>query len=294
MAKDLKVYNHLNYNEESSSEKDEFVDFLFQNTEISAPEVDENKAWESLNQKIHNPNKSFMWMKIAATVAILAILSVSLFLFNPSPSQIQVASTNEKINVTFPDGSTGILNTNSSFSYPEKFGDERNVSFTGEAYFDIKKSEKPFIIDVNGVDVRVLGTAFNLITTENDVRLYVDRGLVAFEKAGEQTQVPAGKEAIFNRKNTSVDVKSIPSTNIMSWRNGVFTFDNTPLSQALAELGEYYDVEFKLSDNQLQKCRLTVTFNKQSLNEVLKTIGKALNVKTSYKDRIVKISGQGC
>lgn len=294
MAKDLKVYNHLNYQDQPSDTEDDFVDFLFQHSEMNAPEVDENKAWGKLNQKIHNPNKGFVWMKIAAAVTILAILSISVFLYNPSVEQIHVASNDQRINVTFPDGSIGILNENSSFTYSNEFGDERNVSFQGEAYFDIKKSEKPFIIDVNGVDVKVLGTAFNLITSDNEVRLFVDRGLVAFEKEGEQTQVPAGNEAIFNRQTADVIFSEIPSENIMSWRNGIFNFNNTPLDQALEELGNYYDVEFELSNENLQKCTLSMSFNKEPLKKVLKTIGTALGVKTTRKDDTVKISGQGC
>ena len=294
MAKDLKVYNHLNYQEQPPERDDDFVEFLFQNTEIKAPEIDENKAWEKLNQKIYNPDKGFVWMKIAAAVTILAILSISVFLYNPTPSQLHVASTDQKVSVTFPDGSIGILNANSSFTYAEKFGDQRNISFTGEAYFDIQKSKKPFIIDVSGVDVKVLGTAFNLVTRENEVRLYVDRGLVAFEKDGEQTQVPAGKEAIFDISTSSVSIKDVPSENIMSWRNGVFNFDKTLLSVALNELSEYYNVDFELSNDKLENCRLTVSFDKTPLNKVLKTISTTLGVKTSRKNNTVKISGQGC
>jgi ferric-dicitrate binding protein FerR (iron transport regulator) len=294
MANDLKAYNHLNYKDQPSEKEDGFVEFLFQHSEMSAPEINEDKAWNSLNQKIHNPNRAFAWMKIAAAIAILAMLSVSVYLYNPTPSEIHVASNTEKVSVTFPDGSIGILNANSSFTYIEEFGNERNVSFSGEAYFDIVKSEKPFIIDVNGVDVTVLGTAFNLITTEEEVKLFVDRGLVAFEKDGNQTKVPAGKEAIFNRKDATVALFDTPSSNIMSWRNGVFNFDQTPLSEALEELAEYYDVKFELSNEKLQECRISATFKNQSLNEVLKTIGTVLNVKTTLKNNSVKISGRGC
>lgn len=294
MANDLKVYNHLNYKNQPSDKEDRFVEFLFQHSEMSAPEINEDKAWNTLNQKIHNPNRAFAWMKIAAAIAILAMLSVSVYLYNPTPSEIHVASNTEKVSVTFPDGSIGILNANSSFTYIEEFGNERNVSFSGEAYFDIVKSEKPFIIDVNGVDVTVLGTAFNLITTEEEVKLFVDRGLVAFEKDGNQTKVPAGKEAIFNRKDATVALFDTPSSNIMSWRNGVFNFDQTPLSEALEELAEYYDVKFELSNEKLQECRISATFKNQSLNEVLKTIGTVLNVKTILKNNSVKISGRGC
>ena len=295
MTKDLKVYNHLNYKSEAPSEHDGFVEFLFEHAEIEIPDVNEENAWESLNQKIYAPKKqSFSWMKIAATVTILAILSATLYLFNPSPSTINVVSTNEKVDVLFPDGSIGILNENSSVEYPEIFDDERNVSLNGEAYFDIKKSEKPFIIDVNGVDVKVLGTAFNLITNGKEVRLYVDRGLVAFEKSGQQTKVPAGKEAIFDKKTSKVEIKDVAASNIMSWRNGVFVFDNTPLSQATKELSDYYDVEFEFANGSLRDCKITVTFKNQSLKKVLETISTALSVKTNIKNNKVKISGPGC
>ncbi|WP_421764590.1 FecR family protein [Ekhidna sp.] len=294
MANDLRAYNHLNNNEKPSDKGDGFVEFLFQHSELSAPEINESKAWDALNHKIHNPNKAFAWMKIAAAVAILALLSATVYLYEPTTSQIHVASASEKMSITFPDGSTGILNANSTFTYPEEFGEERNVAFSGEAYFDIKKSDKPFIIDVNGVDVTVLGTAFNLITTDTEVKLYVDRGLVAFEKEGKQTRVPAGNEAIFNRKNASVELKEIAAANIMSWRNGVFNFNNTPLNQALEELSEYYDVEFELGNEKLKTCKISVTFNKQPLKDVLTTLSSMLNVKTSTSNKTVKISGQGC
>ncbi|MEO1253483.1 MAG: FecR domain-containing protein [Bacteroidota bacterium] len=294
MADELKVYNHFRYNSESPKKEDEFIEFLFQNTEISIPEPDEEKAWKSLNEKIYQTKKSFPWMKIAAAVTILAVLSISLYLYNPTPETLFISSVSEKVNVTFPDGSTGTLNSNSSFSYPEEFGNERTVTFTGEAYFDIKKNEKPFIIDANGVNVKVLGTAFNLITTNKEVKLYVDRGLVAFEKDGVQTRVPAGKEAIFNKENLSVKVKDVPDANIMSWRNGIFTFNDTPLRDALPILAKYYEVSFDITNEKLKDCKISATFNKQPLDEVLKTIGTTLNLKTSFKSNKVKISGTGC
>jgi len=294
MGKDLEAYNHLNYQEQEPKDQDEFVSFLFQNTDLKAPEVDENEAWNKLIRNISQKREGFSWMKIAATVSILAIISISIFLYNPAPSMVQVASVDQKTTVNFPDGSVGVLNANSSFTYPEKFGDQRAVSFKGEAYFDIVKSDKPFVIDVNGVNVQVLGTAFNLITTDSEVKLYVDRGLVAFEKDGEQTKVSAGKEAIFNKKDLTVSILDAPSSNIMSWRNGKFNFDQTPLSEALNELGQFYQVQFKLSNDGLNACKISATFDNQPLNDVLKTIGTVLDVKTSRKEDTVKISGKGC
>lgn len=294
MAKDLKVYNHLNYNDQPSDGDDGFVEFLMQQTDSDAPEVDIDVAWNTVSAKAKSPAATFNWLKIAASVAILAILSASLYFYNLSPNQLYVSSADETISIEFPDGSLGTLNAQSSFSYPEWFEDTRSISLTGEAYFDIKKSKKPFIIDVNGVEVRVLGTAFNLISSDDEVKLFVDRGLVAFEKNGVQTKVPAGTEAIFDRRSAQVEILAAPTANIMSWRNGVFMFDQTPLEVVLDELSDYYNVQFELSNDKLNTCRISATFNKQPLNEVLSTIGSILNVQTSRKDDTIKISGQGC
>lgn len=294
MANDFERYNHLNYQNQDANGSDDFVDFLYQNSDVEAPEVDVDAAWGKFNGRIMKSSQSFNWMKIAASVAIIFAVSISVYLFNATPEQILVASTDQKINVTFPDGSVGVLNEQSSFSFPEEFGDERRVSFEGEAYFDIKKSQKPFIIDVNGVEVKVLGTAFNLISGDENVSLYVDRGLVAFAKDGKETKVKAGLEAIFDKKTNEVEIRETPSTNIMSWRNGYFKFDDTPLKDALADLSDYYDVQFKLANNKLNACRISATFEDKSLAEVLELLESILNVETSKKDKIVKISGQGC
>lgn len=298
MSEELKRYNHLNYSEKSSQEtaNDDFLDFLYANSEVSIPEVDESRAWDTLSLKIsaRKDSQRSYFLKIAASVAILLSVTLAVLLINDDTGQVNAMSSNEVVFVTFPDGSKGVLNSESQFTYPEKFGLERRVSFTGEAYFDIVKSKKPFIIEANGVEVKVLGTAFNLVTTEDNVKLYVDRGLVAFSKDGVETKVSAGKEAIFDKSTNNVLIKEIPAGNIMSWRNGEFKFQNAPLKDVLEDLGTYYKVEFKLSKEDLQHCRVSASFDDKSLSEVLSLIETILDVNTKIKGSIVKISGKGC
>ena len=297
MSDELKRYNHLNYEvKNTSSSEDGFVDFLYQHSDLACPDVSTDKAWDQLAQRIaaDKSRKQSVWLKIAASIAIIATTAISVYFFNSDPDLIQVASGTEKVMVTFPDGSTGFLNAESQFSYPEKFGLSRNVEFTGEAYFDIQKSKKPFIINANGVDVKVLGTAFNLVTSEDQVHLYVDRGLVAFEKDGKETPVMAGKEAIFNKTTNEVQINDIPSSNIMSWRNGTFKFENTPFNEVINDLSEYYEVTFKVNNKNLTNCRISASIDGRSLEEVLTLLESILDVKTKLKDNTVKISGKGC
>lgn len=296
MQKELiERYNHLRYNSDSSNEKDEFVDFLFENTDGDAPDIDLDAAWNITSQKINaSKSNNYAWLKVAASIAIVLSVAFTAWRINSTPDQQYISTTDQKLEVTFPDGSKGVLNQHSSFSFLSQFGEERRVAFEGEAYFDIEKSKKPFIIEVGGVEVKVLGTAFNLNSTETSVELYVERGLVAFVKDGVETKVAAGKEAVFIKENSSVRFSGIPEKNVMSWRNGTFNFDKTPLSEALTQLEEFYDVSFKLSSKSMAKCQITATFDQMSLKEVIKSLEALLVVKTTKVGNTIKISGQGC
>lgn len=295
MPKELERYNHLRYNERTSESKG-FTDFLYEHTEDSAPEIDVDVAWNSLHGKLKSEpqSNSYSWMRVAASVVLL--VGVGFFVWKiATKAEIQTVSTfEERMSVTFPDGSTGVLNKQSSFSFPEQFGEERLVSFEGEAFFDIKKSDKPFIIDVNGVEVRVLGTAFNLTSTNSMVELIVARGLVAFAKDGEQTKVKAGLKAVFNKSSGEVVIEENNSENTASWTNGRLDFNSTLFSQVVSDLEAHYDVTFEVEVKDLNKCRFTGSFENQSLGEVIETIEDVLDVKMSKVDGVINVTGAGC
>lgn len=287
-------YNHLHYKSEASGEKG-FIDFLYENTDSDAPEVDVDDAWKSFEKSLVKRNeKSNVWLKVAASVALLIGVCYFIWGVYSTPEQIHVATTSERMNVTFPDGSLGVLNENSSFTFDEEFGDERLVTFTGEAYFDVKKSSRPFIINTGTVKVHVLGTAFNLEKTEKGVELFVERGLVAFDDGKKQTKVQAGLKAVFNESTKEVLISDAHSKNILSWKDGILTFDDTPLSEAIRDIEEYYEVRFKLQNNQLADCRITATFDKNSLAEVLSVLESVLDIKSTRKEELIQLSGKGC
>lgn len=296
MPKDLiERYNHLHYEKGSSTEEQEFVDFLYENTAGDAPDIDIDAAWKIMSAKVtKEKTNSYGWLKVAASIAIVLSIAFSVWKINTNTEQLYISTADQKIEVTFPDGSKGVLNEQSSFTFLEEFGDERRVAFAGEAYFDIKKSTKPFIIEIEGVEVKVLGTAFNLNATDTSVELFVERGLVAFVKDGIETKVKAGSEAIFYKEDATVKFSETPQANVMSWRSGTFYFDKTPLSEALSQLEEFYDVSFKLSNDTIANCKITATFDQRSLKEVIKSIETLLSVKINKVGNTVKISGKGC
>ena len=86
-----------------------------------------------------------------------------------------------------PDGTTGYLNSNSSIKYNGNFSSDRQVSLTGEAFFDVVKDKRrPFTVNTNEVNVRVLGTRFNIASYENekDVEVVLEEGKLIFSENG--------------------------------------------------------------------------------------------------------------
>jgi ferric-dicitrate binding protein FerR (iron transport regulator) len=294
MPKELERYNHLRYENKPSDGK-EFVDFLYDNTEISASEVNVDDAWESLRNKIEGKkSKSTPWLRIAASITVLIGISYFLWTLSTTPDQVNIASLDEKINVTFPDGSNGVLNKNSSFSFLEKFGDERIVTFEGEAYFDIKKSQKPFIIEMGEVKVQVLGTAFNLQTSEEKIELIVERGLVAFNKDGEQTKVAAGLKAVYSKSDNTVAFSENSISNVASWIDSKLEFDD-PFTVVVQDLSEHFDVSFDVLNENINSCNVTASFDHNTLPEILETLESMLGIQLNVTDEgIIQVSGEGC
>lgn len=291
----LEDYNKNRYSGGKSGDRES--DWLFDNTATKAPVSDVDQAWENVSKKIlnqSNKSKAFPFLQIAASIALI---TVSFFVFRGyfthSPDLIVKQSHREKVQITFPDGSEALLNNNSSVKFLEKFGNTREVYFSGEAYFAIKKSEKPFFIKTDNVDVRVLGTAFNLVTGEEEVKVLVERGLVALERGSKQVNVGSGELGIFNSKTSEMLVDTTPPTNVMSWRNGKFSFQDIALIDATVELEKYYDITFKLSPA-IEKCRITVNFDNAPLKEVLDIFGTILSVHISQNNSNVQIKGKSC
>lgn len=150
--------------------------------------------------------------------------------------------------VTLPDNSEVWLNASSSLRFPTVFnGAERQVELTGEAYFEIAKNEdKPFEVKVNGVQVKVLGTHFNIMAYDNDpvVKTTLLEGAVKVMKGESEVMLKPGQEAVINQAGqTSIKVNQADMQAVMAWKNGLFVFHNANLQSVMQEITRWYDVE---------------------------------------------------
>ncbi len=102
----------------------------------------------------------------------------------PKLEMIAVNTTTQPLTDTLPDGSVITLNKLSSLTYPNRFdGNTRTVQLNGEAFFNVTPNkDKPFIVDVNGVIIRVVGTSFNVKSTAGKTEVIVETGRVEVSK----------------------------------------------------------------------------------------------------------------
>ena len=157
--------------------------------------------------------------------------------------------------VTLEDGTEVWLNAQSKLVYPETFSEtERRVQVEGEAYFRVARDEqKPFLVETDGQLIRVLGTEFNVHSYAEDatVQTTLVRGSIAMQPIGAgtaQLQLTPGHQAVFDKTAHNINVVSVDTEVVTSWREGRFVFENQTLEQIMLTLSRWYDFSYRFAD----------------------------------------------
>lgn len=276
----------------------------------SAGETTEKELiWSALNSRIQPdaPARVYRikpWLWKAAAVALLAGLSAAWLWYRQAPYRLEVATTIGKVqHITLPDGSQVWLNAKSRLQYNNwKPGKPREVVLNGEAFFDIaQKAQQPFIIHTQTVDIRVLGTSFNvkaysedgntettLVTGKVQIVMKQDDGRTV-ELAPNQKLVvlnhPDIKRIETIRKNniltsdslsyhiSPVSTKAGDSTlTEISWKDRKLTFFDAPLSEVAMQLQRWYGITVIFKEETMKNTRFTGTFRDESLQRVMQVL----------------------
>lgn len=143
------------------------------------------------------------------------------------------------------DGTKVWLNSASSIKYPVAFaGHERRVVLTGEAYFEVAKNKKmPFRVAVNGMDVQVLGTHFNVMGYPDDkeVKTTLLEGSVKLHSSNGAACLVPGQQGVFNKSGFAVE--PVNTDDVVAWKDGFFVFDNESVENIMQKISRWYNVE---------------------------------------------------
>jgi transmembrane sensor len=159
------------------------------------------------------------------------------------------------IDMTLSDGSHVWLNAGSSIKYPVSFnGNERRVSMTGEAYFEIAhNASKPFIVEKDAVNVKVLGTKFNVNAYEDEDAMKVTllEGSVEVKSKKSELKIEPGQQARIPYPVSRIVVSNdVNLEEVMAWKNGKFIFgQKTSIITIMKQLARWYDVSIVYEGN---------------------------------------------
>jgi hypothetical protein len=180
------------------------------------------------------------------------------------------------------DSTTVYLNAGSSLKYPAKFikGHNRQVFLTGEGYFDVHKDKKhPFIVTNGTMDVRVLGTKFNISAYPEDkeINTVLVEGSVSLYNNETEYNTETSRllrpnhQASWNRSNDNVTIQTVDTDIYTSWINGKLVIKKMPFKNIIPKLERHYKVTINNTYEQLDNLDFTATFDIESIEDVLST-----------------------
>jgi len=238
------------------------------------------------------------WMRAAAAMIVVA---AAFFLLRPKTMPLEIAANaGTVLTDTLSDGSVVTLNRNSGLTVASAFNKkERRMKLRGEAYFEVTSNpERPFVVEVQELEIKVVGTAFNVDNTSNpdEVIVTVTHGKVLVHDQTQQILLTAGEQAVYNRTTHRLSrYTGAQNPNAMAYKSRVFQFDATPLGRVVKQLNAVYGVNIKLQSQALENCPLTATYNNLSLNRVLDLIAASFSLQLDRQpDGSVIINGTGC
>ena len=249
-------------------------------------------AWKKLSHKIKNNEtevKSItsltsktLWLKIAATVLVIVVAGIGLSKFfagQKSTNSLAVVqnAVESKTKVILPDGSIVWLNVNSSVEYDADFGKHsRLVSLRGEAFFDVRKGKKDFIVRTDNLSIQVKGTRFNVNTDDlsGNEKTTLEEGHVVLQINGNKTlyEMIPGDQIAFNRTSNKVFLQKVNPSNYSAWKEAKLIFDNALLADIVKKLENRFKVTIAIDDAIAQRERLTMTIENESIDDVLEFI----------------------
>lgn len=193
------------------------------------------------------------------------------------------------------DGSKVYLNSESRLRFPTRFeGKERRVYLEGEGYFEVAKdTTKPFIVEAKEVDVRVLGTSFNVsaYVSEQAVRTTLVSGKVRVgdRLTGKGEVILPGQQAEW--KDGAFKTKEVDTSIYTAWIDGKFYFEGATLEEITVQLERWYDIDFFFTSEKVKRFAFAGVINKEySANKIFSIIEKTTRVRFSVNGRVVTVS----
>lgn len=237
--------------------------------------IDVERSLRQFKRRMHAGRRlSLRRIAVRAAAAAVAVIllaggltTVSLSKRLAQPLTV-ITHLGERSQVVLPDGTKVWLNSASSVEYVAPFfSRERRVKMDGEAYFEVEHdSQAPFIVSTNGLDIKVLGTRFNIRNDDRDHRIttvLLEGAVKAYATGNEDAAVRLrpSQQLVFDTRTGSMRLTDEPSADrSINWIDGRFCFEHNTFGEIVAELKRYYNVDIRFMDQALRNERFSGDF----------------------------------
>lgn len=255
-----------------------------------------DKAYRAFEKKHFKNHSSYYltFLKYAAVLFLGIFVGIrSYIVFHEQEiteyvNQIEVP-IGERASLRLSDGTLVWLNSGSRLEYPTHFAtDNRQVCLEGEAYFEVQRNESlPFIVQTNAVDVKVLGTKFNVSSyAKEETKVTLKEGKVQVDcDAGKESYILHPNEQIVYSEGKGAELLQVDANRISSWTTGDLSFVNEPLEHIVKVLERLFNVQIVIEDPRLASKEFTCTVKHvTSVDQVLSLLQKTQDL-TCKKDK---------
>jgi ferric-dicitrate binding protein FerR (iron transport regulator) len=240
-------------------------------------------------KKSVNLNTFIKWTYRIAGIIFIPVaifLGIQLYQANSAKNNYLVeikAPAWTRAQFSLPDGTTGWLNSNSTISYKGSFINKRTVLLNGEAFFNVAKDpRKPFVVQTREVDVKVLGTKFNIASyiNENNVEVVLEEGKLVFtDKTNHKSYTMKPNDlVVYNKKDKKYAITKVLPAKYTSWKEGKLVFRNDPVDVVVRRLERWYNVLIVNNVSLSEDLRWRATFEDEDIEKVLDLMKRTLPI----------------
>ena len=250
-----------------------------------------NKSQSILTiSKDENNNPFSMLWKYAAVASIAILITLGCIKLIGENSQQETFVYNEitvpcgqRARIVLEDSTVVWINSNTTLRYPSRFtNQERRVTLSGEAYFEVKKNaEKPFVVSTKHLDIKVLGTVFNVYAydkTDKFVTTLLNGSVRVYNPLQKSQEILLKPQEEVEWINGNFIKTSIKDEDHLLWKDGLYAFDDISYIDIMKQLSVYYDVKIDVHNHNFDQYRFSGKFRQiDGVESVLRILQKVHN-----------------
>jgi ferric-dicitrate binding protein FerR (iron transport regulator) len=197
------------------------------------------------------------------------------------------APANSRVKYVLPDSSIVWINSGSSIKFHTAYAANRHVELKGKAFFEVTHNpDSPFTVSFKNGEVEVLGTKFSVLSKDNgDFNIVLVEGSVRALVENSKQTVLLSPDQMLAVMGGEYHVDDVNAKNRVAWIEGELIFRDTPFTEVVSRLSEWYDIDIEIEGEGLKDITYRGTFKDERLDDILDLMSMTLPVKIKQVQR---------